>query len=89
MRPLSKCDLAGAYYTICSEQTVFLRLPNMARGPADPVRLRTILQHLRREPRPILPAVKYLKLTYAVRNDHFGARYVSVLAVSYCLCLGH
>jgi hypothetical protein len=37
-------------------------------------KLQKTLDWLRQEPPLLLPAVRSLSLTYAVRNDHFGAR---------------
>ncbi|KAF8525112.1 hypothetical protein BU17DRAFT_11842, partial [Hysterangium stoloniferum] len=47
----------------------------MPRKPVGPSRLSQILQRLQQEPKPLLPSIKSLKLTYAYRNDHFGARH--------------
>ena len=49
----------------------------MARKPKfipGPSRLSGILANLNKEPRPFLHNLKGLKLKYAFRNDHFGAR---------------
>ena len=52
----------------------------MPKPPIGPSRLSQILKSLKAEPRPVLtPSLKSLKLTYAVRNDHFGARCVPSL----------
>ncbi|KAF8508475.1 hypothetical protein JB92DRAFT_3144999 [Gautieria morchelliformis] len=40
-----------------------------------PTRLSQIVKHLQQEPVPSLPALSSLKLRYALRNDHFGARH--------------
>jgi small subunit ribosomal protein S25 len=40
-------------------------------------RLSRVLEHLKREPLLALPNVTALKLKLALRNDHFGARYIS------------
>lgn len=37
--------------------------------------LQKTLNWLKQEPQIHLPAVRSLSLTYAMRNDHFGARY--------------
>ncbi|KAF9779838.1 hypothetical protein BJ322DRAFT_1012710 [Thelephora terrestris] len=48
-------------------------MPKPAIGPS---RLSQILQKLQSDPKPVLrSSLKKLKLTYAVRNDHFGARH--------------
>jgi small subunit ribosomal protein S25 len=47
----------------------------MPRKPLPgPSRLSQILKRLQQEPIPSLPALSSLRLTYAIRNDHFGAR---------------
>ncbi|TEB18983.1 hypothetical protein FA13DRAFT_1698251 [Coprinellus micaceus] len=43
-----------------------------AQGPS---KLSKILQHLKAKPQLNLTGVKSLKLSYAFRNDHFGARH--------------
>ena len=49
----------------------------MPKPPIGPSRLSQILKKLKADPKPILtPSLKSLKLTYAARNDHFGARCV-------------
>ena len=49
-------------------------MPKPSLGPS---RLSQILQKLKVDPKPVLaPSLRSLKLTYAKRNDHFGARYV-------------
>ena len=49
-------------------------MPKPSLGPS---RLSQILQKLKAEPKPVLaPSLRSLKLTYAKRNDHFGARCV-------------
>ncbi|EED77782.1 predicted protein, partial [Postia placenta Mad-698-R] len=40
-----------------------------------PSKLSKVLENLNKAPRPQLEAIKSLKLTYAQRNDHFGARH--------------
>ncbi|KAF8584934.1 hypothetical protein K439DRAFT_1410432 [Ramaria rubella] len=48
----------------------------MPRKPLPgPSRLSQILKQLQQEPIPTLPALRSLSLTYAFRNDHFGARH--------------
>jgi len=48
--------------------------------PLGPSRLSHVFKKLKADPRPVLiPSLKSLKLTYAVRNDHFGARCVCTL----------
>ena len=39
-----------------------------------PSRLSKIMENLVRVPRPYMSTLKSLKLTYAAKNDHFGAR---------------
>ena len=39
-------------------------------------KLAKTLEWLSKEPKPVLEKVSSLELTYAYRNDHFGARYV-------------
>ncbi|KAL5534738.1 hypothetical protein ACEPAG_1202 [Sanghuangporus baumii] len=46
-----------------------------AKALLGPSRLSQILKNLNRHPKPVLPSVKTLKLTFAVRNDHFGVRH--------------
>jgi hypothetical protein len=55
-----------------------LRQPTaMSRPSLGPSRLSQMLQKLKSHPKPVLtPSLKSLKLTYAPRNDHFGARCV-------------
>lgn len=46
------------------------------RGPkVSAERLGRTLEWLRQEPRPVLSSIRALKITYAARNDHFGARH--------------
>ncbi|KAI0063064.1 hypothetical protein BV25DRAFT_1802657 [Artomyces pyxidatus] len=47
----------------------------MPRKVIGPSRLSQIMAHLSKAPRPQLAGVKSLKLTLALRNDHFGARH--------------
>jgi hypothetical protein len=57
--------------------------PSPTAALAKPVKrhekLAKTLEWLTKEPKPILEKVTSLELTYAYRNDHFGARYVVVL----------
>ena len=55
-----------------------LRPPAVMPKPSlGPSRLSQILQKLKADPKPVLaPSLRSLKLTYAKRNDHFGARCV-------------
>ena len=55
-------------------------MPRKPKTIPGPSRLSRILAHLMQEPRPFLPNLKSLQLTYAYRNDHFGARYVHHVA---------
>lgn len=49
----------------------------MPKPPLGPSRLSQILKKLKANPKPVLtPSLKSLKLTYAIRNEHFGARCV-------------
>ena len=49
----------------------------MPKPPIGPSRLSQVLQKLKADPKPALsPSLRSLKLTYARRNDHFGARCV-------------
>ncbi|KAI0757545.1 hypothetical protein C8Q80DRAFT_1216138 [Daedaleopsis nitida] len=50
-------------------------MPRKPKTIPGPSRLSGILARLNQEPRPHLPNLKSLKLTYAFRNDHFGARH--------------
>lgn len=60
---------------LCPGQTLSWFPPHMPRKPLPgPSRLSQILKHLQQEPIPTLPALSSLRLTYALRNDHFGAR---------------
>jgi len=43
-------------------------------------KLAKTLEWLNKEPKPILENISRLELTYAFRNDHFGARYVRILS---------
>ncbi|KAG8846233.1 hypothetical protein FRB91_001050 [Serendipita sp. 411] len=46
------------------------------RGPRRSAeRLQHILDWLKRSPQPVLPNIRGLSLTYAIRNEHFGARH--------------
>ncbi|KAF9649969.1 hypothetical protein BDM02DRAFT_3165853 [Thelephora ganbajun] len=48
----------------------------MQKPPPGPSRLSQIFKKLNADPKPILtPSLRSLKLTYAARNDHFGARH--------------
>jgi hypothetical protein len=51
-----------------------LVMPRKVKALPGPSRLSGILSSLRQEPRPALSAVKRLTLSYAAKNDHFGAR---------------
>ena len=53
-------------------------MPRKVKFVPTPSRLSQILEHLRKEPRPQLQKVKALKITYAYRNDHWGARCVLI-----------
>lgn len=65
-------------------------MPRRPKVPLGPSRLSQVLQALKKEPQPQLDTVKSLKLTLAFRNDHFGARYVSLrLAVHACFISMH
>lgn len=49
----------------------------MSTPPVHISRLSKIIQKLRADPKPVLtPSLKSLRLIYAARNDHFGARCV-------------
>ncbi|KAI0761162.1 hypothetical protein BD413DRAFT_591883 [Trametes elegans] len=50
-------------------------MPRKPKTIPGPSRLSIILKQLTREPQPHLPNLKSLKLTYAYRNDHWGARH--------------
>ncbi|KAI0641088.1 hypothetical protein C8Q79DRAFT_1003830 [Trametes meyenii] len=50
-------------------------MPRKPKTIPGPSRLSVILARLTQEPRPHLPNLKSLHLTYAYRNDHFGARH--------------
>ncbi|KAI9065772.1 hypothetical protein FKP32DRAFT_1708564 [Trametes sanguinea] len=50
-------------------------MPRKPKTIPGPSRLSGILARLTQEPRPHLPNLKSLRLTYAYRNDHFGARH--------------
>jgi len=54
--------------------------PSPTAALAKPVKkqekLAKTLEWLNKEPKPILERIHSLELTYAYRNDHFGARYV-------------
>ncbi|TBU46296.1 hypothetical protein BD309DRAFT_954380 [Dichomitus squalens] len=50
-------------------------MPRKPKTIPGPSRLSGILAQLTKEPRPFLPNLKSLQLTYAYRNDHFGARH--------------
>lgn len=49
------------------------RRPKVIPGPS---RLSKILASLNEQPKPQLQGLKGIKMTYAAKNDHFGARYV-------------
>ncbi len=55
--------------------------PSPTAALAKPVKkhekLAKTLEWLNKEPKPILERINMLELTYAYRNDHFGARYVN------------
>ena len=51
-------------------------MPRKVKFIPTPSRLSQILAHLKKEPRPQLREIKGLKITYAYRNDHWGARCV-------------
>ena len=49
----------------------------MPKPSIGPSRLSQVLQKLKADPKPALsPSLRSLKVTYAKRNNHFGARYV-------------
>ncbi|KAI0369860.1 hypothetical protein BV20DRAFT_967190 [Pilatotrama ljubarskyi] len=50
-------------------------MPRKPKTIPGPSRLSVILARLTQEPRPHLPNLKSLRLVYAYRNDHFGARH--------------
>ncbi|KAF5314155.1 hypothetical protein D9611_006972 [Ephemerocybe angulata] len=50
------------------------KIKSLAQG--GPSKLTTILRQLNAKPRLSLQGVKSLRLTYAFRNDHFGARFL-------------
>ncbi|RPD70846.1 hypothetical protein L226DRAFT_538661 [Lentinus tigrinus ALCF2SS1-7] len=50
-------------------------MPRKPKTIPGPSRLSGVLARLTQEPRPVLSSLKSLKLTYAYRNDHFGARH--------------
>ncbi|KZT24717.1 hypothetical protein NEOLEDRAFT_1027597, partial [Neolentinus lepideus HHB14362 ss-1] len=50
-------------------------MPRKPRTIPGPSRLSKILAQLRRPPRLVLEDVRSLTMTYAQRNDHFGARH--------------
>jgi hypothetical protein len=52
-------------------------MPRKVKALPGPSRLSGIIANLNKEPRPVLSAVKRLSLSYAAKNDHFGARCVS------------
>ena len=62
--------------------------PSPTAALAKPVKkqekLAKTLEWLNKEPKPILERVNSLELTYAYRNDHFGARYVHTLLSQTC-----
>jgi hypothetical protein len=55
-------------------------MPRKVKALPGPSRLSGILASLKQEPRPVLSAaVKRISLSYAAKNDHFGARCVRLL----------
>ncbi|OJT12885.1 hypothetical protein TRAPUB_10582 [Trametes pubescens] len=50
-------------------------MPRKPKTIPGPSRLSGILARLNQDPKPHLPNLKSLRLTYAFRNDHFGARH--------------
>lgn len=58
-------------------KVVLLNAPKMARKAKvilGPSHLSKVLESLTKAPRPDMAKLKLLKMTYAARNDHFGAR---------------
>ena len=55
-------------------------MPRKAKFVPTPSRLSEILAHLKKDPKPQLRNIKGLKITYAYRNDHWGARCVHLRA---------
>ena len=53
---------------------VWIKMARKIKTIPGPSRLSLMLARLKAEPRLLLPNLKSLKLTYAFRNDHFGAR---------------
>ncbi|KZS90248.1 hypothetical protein SISNIDRAFT_488459 [Sistotremastrum niveocremeum HHB9708] len=50
-------------------------MPRKSSAIPGPSRLSQILKHLTIPPPPSLPSLQSLRLTYAVKNNHFGARH--------------
>ena len=62
--------------------------PSPTAALAKPVKaqekLAKTLEWLNKEPKPIVEKIRSLELTYAYKNDHFGARYVFVCVCGTC-----
>ncbi|EIN13276.1 hypothetical protein PUNSTDRAFT_128963 [Punctularia strigosozonata HHB-11173 SS5] len=50
-------------------------MPRKLKGLSGPTQLSKVLAFLTRDPKPTLNAVSSLRLTYAARNNHWGARH--------------
>lgn len=51
-------------------------MPRFSKALPGPSKLSVVLANLNKQPRAALPSLKSLAITFASRNDHFGARYV-------------
>ena len=85
--PTFRFKMASAQVASSARQAVRAALhkarPSPTAALAKPVKkhekLAKTLEWLNKEPKPILEKISSLELTYAYRNDHFGARYVQIL----------
>ena len=63
-------------------------LPTASRPVKKHEKLAKTLEWLNKEPKPILERINRLELTYAYKNNHFGARYVNAHRVLRSSCWG-
>jgi small subunit ribosomal protein S25 len=56
-------------------------MPRKLKTLAGPTKLSRVLGFLTRDPKPTLNAVQSLRLTYAARNNHWGARCAALLCL--------
>ena len=78
--------MASAQVAVSARQAARAALRRARPYPTAPLakpvkkheKLAKTLEWLSKEPKPVLEKIASLELTYAYRNDHFGARYVRI-----------